>query len=87
MSMIDPLISDFSLLSKRRDQDRTLSVSVVKKNDEAEPWVSGILQTPHILPLRLTNLLTLHHLAVINIYSPATGAEVAELAPGSDALN
>ena len=49
--------------------------------------MSGILQTPHILPLRLTTLFILHHHAVINNYSPANGAKVAELAAGSDAPN
>ena len=47
--MIDPLISDFSLLSKIREQDRTLSLSVVKKNYEAEPWVYWYFaNTPYI---------------------------------------
>ena len=98
--MIDLLISDFSLLSKRGEQDRTLPFpdkkeshprqSVVnKKNDEAEPWVSDILQTPHILPLRLTTLFILHHHAVIINYSPVNAAKVAELAQvaGSNAPN
>ena len=83
-------MSDIPSLSKRGNYDCTLQFpnkranhprqSVVnKKNDEVELRVSGILQTPHILPLRLTNLLILHHLAVINNYSPAIGAKVAEL--------